>query len=174
MANILKTEAVVLKKRLLLNQDLLVVLFSESQGKLVVIAKGARKITSKRLPHLETANLINVILNKRKERLYLQESRLVSGFSQLKADEKKVTDLYQFFYVIEKLLPENQKEEQVYHLVKLFLIEMSKSKETQGLLTDYFNQLLKILGYIKKNYPQEQLQEIISDLIDEKISSFNI
>jgi DNA repair protein RecO len=174
MANILKTEAVVLKKRLLLNQDLLVVLFSESQGKIVVIAKGARKITSKRLPHLETANLINVILNKRKERLYLQESRLISGFSQLKADEKKVTDLYQFFYVIEKLLPENQKEEQVYHLVKLFLIEMSKSKETQGLLTDYFNQLLKILGYIKKNYPQEQLQEIISDLIDEKISSFNI
>jgi DNA repair protein RecO len=174
MANILKTEAVVLKKRLLLNQDLLVVLFSESQGKIVVIAKGARKITSKRLPHLETANLINVILNKRKERLYLQESRLISGFSQLKANEKKVTDLYQFFYVIEKLLPENQKEEQVYHLVKLFLIEMSKSKETQGLLTDYFNQLLKILGYIKKNYPQEQLQEIISDLIDEKISSFNI
>jgi len=174
MANILKTEAVVLKKRLLLNQDLLVVLFSESQGKIVVIAKGARKITSKRLPHLETANLINVILNKRKERLYLQESRLISGFSQLKADEKKVTDLYQFFYVIEKLLPENQKEEQVYHLVKLFLIEMSKSKETRGLLTDYFNQLLKILGYIKKNYSQEQLQEIISDLIDEKISSFNI
>ena len=174
MANILKTEAVVLKKRLLLNQDLLVVLFSESQGKIVVIAKGARKITSKRLPHLETANLINVILNKRKERLYLQESRLISGFSQLKADEKKVTDLYQFFYVIERLLPENQKEEQVYHLVKLFLIEMSKLKETQGLLTDYFNQLLKILGYIKKNYPQEQLQEIISDLIDEKISSFNI
>jgi len=107
MANILKTEAVVLKKRLLLNQDLLVVLFSESQGKIVVIAKGARKITSKRLPHLETANLINVILNKRKERLYLQESRLISGFSQLKADEKKVTDLYQFFYVIERLLPEN-------------------------------------------------------------------
>jgi Recombinational DNA repair protein (RecF pathway) len=174
MANILKTEAVVLKKRLLLNQDLLVVLFSESQGKIVVIAKGTRKITSKRLPHLDTANLINVILNKRKERLYLQESRLISGFSQLKADEKKVTDLYQFFYVIEKLLPENQKEEQVYHLVKLFLIEMSKSKETQGLLTDYFNQLLKILGYIKKKYPQEQLQEIISDLIDEKISSFNI
>ncbi|PIP63744.1 hypothetical protein COW97_01050, partial [Candidatus Roizmanbacteria bacterium CG22_combo_CG10-13_8_21_14_all_34_12] len=55
----LKTEAVVLKKKDLLNKDVLISVFSQDLGRLTLFAKGIKKITSRRSPHLQTGNLVN-------------------------------------------------------------------------------------------------------------------
>ncbi|MBI4009495.1 recombination protein O N-terminal domain-containing protein, partial [Candidatus Roizmanbacteria bacterium] len=52
MKRTLKTEAIVLRKRSLPNQDKIVTLFTKELGKLNVFAKGIKKITSRRLPHV--------------------------------------------------------------------------------------------------------------------------
>ncbi len=174
MGRTLKTEALVLKKKSLLNKDSLIFLLTKEQGKTVAAAKGVKKITSRRSPHLETGNLIFALFNKKNDRLYLQETKLISGFSELKKNQEKVNKLYQFFFVLEKLLPENQKEEVVYNLTKSFLVKLSKSVSNNDILALYFNKLLKVLGYTKQSHDIIELETIISDLINEKIPSFNI
>ncbi|MBI5127613.1 DNA repair protein RecO [Candidatus Roizmanbacteria bacterium] len=169
-----KTEAFVLKKKSLLNKDSLIFLLTKEQGKTVVTAKGVKKITSRRSPHLETGNLIFAVFNKKNDRLYLQETKLISGFSELKEVQDKVSKLYKFFFVLEKLLPENQKEEVVYNLTKSFLVKLSKSASNYDILTVYFNKLLRVLGYTKQSHDIIELEAIISDLINEKMPSFNI
>jgi len=166
MTRSLKTEAVVLKKKSLLNKDLLVFLFSKEQGKVVVVAKGVKKITSRRSPHLETGNLITVLLHKKADHQYLQETELISGFSELKKDPEKVGRLYQFFFVLERLLPENQKEDVVYNLTKSFLVKLSRAGD---IMTLYLNKVLKALGYTKKDHDFVELTVIISELINEKL-----
>ena len=94
MIRSLKTEAIVLRKKDLLNRDVLISFFSQNLGRLTVFAKGIKKITSRRSPHLQTGNLINVLLSHKSDRFYLQESQLISGFSELKKDEGKVRQLY--------------------------------------------------------------------------------
>lgn len=174
MSRILKTEAIVLKKRSLLGRDVLVSLFTKEEGKMVAIAKGIKKITSRRSPHLQTGNLITAKLHKKGERNYLEESNLLSGFSELKKDQGKINHLYQFFFVLERLLPEHQKEDIVYNLTKSFLVKLSQSNLKNNLILLYFNKILRSLGYIKKNHDMIELEAIISDLINEKLPSFSI
>ncbi len=174
MPRTVKTEAIVLRKRSLLNKDVLVSLFSQAEGKITVIAKGVKKLTSRRAPHLETFNLIEVELHQSGERLYLEGTALLSGFSELKKNQEKLAALYQYFFILERLLPENQKEDIIYNLTKSFLIQLYKSTSEYNILEQYLNRLLRGLGYTKADHDMAELEGIISDLINEKLPEFHI
>ncbi len=174
MTRTFKTEAIILKKRNLLNKDVVITFFSQELGKISVFAKGIKKITSRRLPNTQTGNLINAVIYKKDDRFYLQETNLISAFSQIKNNSKKIDYLYQFFFILERLLPENQKEEAVYKLVKRFMIELSKDGFDMKKLTAYFNDLLFDLGYLKEKKPLEEIRFLIEEIINEKIPSLII
>ena len=159
-----------MKKKSLLGKDSLVILFTKDEGKVVAVAKGVKKLTSRRSPHLQTGNLILVKLHKKGDRVYLEGSDLISGFTELKKNQKKVNILYQFFFVLERLLPEQQKEEKAYSLTKKFLINLSEAAETNTLiLFDYLNKLMKLLGYLKAEKDASELSSFIEEIINEKL-----
>src|SRR3989338_7973106 len=175
MKRTIKTEAIVLRKKSLLNQDKIITLFTKELGKVITFAKGIKKITSRRLPHVQTANLINAVLYKKDSRFYLQETNLLSGFSQIKKNPHKIQSLYQFLFVVERLLPENQLETAVYKLVMNFLIELAKTdSRDDSLLTEYLNKILKLLGYAKEDKSLEELKKTIEELIHEKMPELHI
>lgn len=165
----LKFEAVVLKKIHLLNKDVLISLFTEELGRVTVFAKGVKKITSRRSPHLQTGNLINVLVSHKNEHYYLQESELLSGFSELKKDEKKVRQLYSFLFVLDRLLPELQKEIRIYNLTKNFFIDLSKSTYSKEIIMKYLTETMKIMGYLDKEVSRTELKSLIEEIINEKI-----
>ena|SRR3989338_2885343 len=172
MTRSLKTEAIVLRKKDLLNRDVLISFFSQDLGRLTVFAKGVKKITSRRSPHLQTGNLINVIISHKNDRYYLQESQLISGFSELKKDEDKVKQLYFFLFILDRLLPENQKEERAYNLTKKFLIDLSHPSGKKRLsLLYYLNKLMSLLGYLHEDKNFNELRFLIEEIINEKIPS---
>ena len=175
MKRTIKTEAIVLRKRSLPNQDKIITLFTKEQGKIKAFAKGIKKITSRRLPHVQTANLIKAVIYKKDDRFYLQETNLISGFSQIKKDSHKVQLLYLFLFVIERLLPENQLETAVYKLVMSFLVELSKSDNQDGSLSArYLNKILKLLGYSKEDKSYNELISSIEEIIHEKMPDLHI
>lgn len=174
MTKSVKSEGIILKKKGLLNKDYLVTIFSKEQGKIRVFAKGIKKITSRRLSHIETGNLIQTILSSKNDRFYLQETKLISGFAKIKDSQEKVNYLYQFFFVLERLLPENQKEFNIYQLTKRFLIKLSKDDFSENDLTQFINELMRKLGYTKKNLSFNELKQTIEEIISEKLPSFII
>ncbi len=170
MIRSLKTEAIVLRKKDLLNKDVLISLFTQNLGRLTIFAKGVKKITSRRSPHLQTGNLINILISHKNDHYYLQESQLISGFSELKKDEGKVKQLYLFLFILDRLLPENQKEERVYNFTKRFLIDLSHPSEKKRLgLLYYLNKLMSLLGYLHEDKNFNELKSLIEEIINEKI-----
>ncbi|MBI2641819.1 DNA repair protein RecO [Candidatus Roizmanbacteria bacterium] len=170
----IKTEAIILRKRSLPNQDLIVTFFTQDLGKINVIAKGVKKITSRRLPHTQTGNLVTILVNKKTDRFYLDGISLISAFSLIKENQAKIQLLYFFFFILERLLPENQREEEIYRLTKKYLIDLSKVSDPSSVdLTGYTNNLLKKLGYIKEDKPFDELKGVIQDLINEPLPSFS-
>lgn len=175
MTMTVKTEAIVLRKRSLLNKDTIITLFSKDFGKLNVFAKGIRKITSRRLPHTQTGNLINILIHKKDDRLYLQETALISGFTEIKKNQKKINELYFILFVLERLAPENQKETTLYNLAKKFLIDLSLTAVSdRSIVTKYLNKILIILGYLHKEKTLDELRLIIEEIINEKLPEFAI
>lgn len=175
MSRILKTNAFVLKKNNLLGKDTVISLFTQERGKIRVMAKGIKKITSRRAPQIQTGNLIEAILSMKKEYFYLQETKLISHFSIIKKDKNKSNDLYYMLFILDRLLPENQKEELVYSIFQKFMIALSKEKNnSQQLTIQYINKILQILGYSTKNLAPSDLKGVIEGIINEKVPVFVI
>lgn len=175
MAKSIKTEAIVLRKRNLLNRDKLITLFTKELGKINIFAKGIKKITSRRLPHVQTANLINCIIQEKSSIYYLSETVLISGFSKIKKSTEKINDLYIFLFVLERLLPEHQAELEVYILTKKYLKRLSETDHsTKILLTEFLNKLLSLLGYINRNESYYELVAKIEEIIHEKVQDLRI
>lgn len=176
MSQGVKIEGFIFKKTSLLNRDLIITVFSRELGRIRVLAKGIKKLTSRRSPHIETGNLINAVLSKNKDYYFLQETDLISGFSQIKKNQSKFQCLYLFLFILEKLLPENQKEEKMYKLFKSFMIDLSKRDDYQLIMTNYLNNTASLLGYKEKNKDKDLtgITAFIEEIINEKLPAFNI
>ncbi len=174
-----KVEAFVLKKRSLPTKDNIITLLTLEHGKLPVFAKGVKTITSKRLPHLQTGNLINATLSKSSDRYYLQETSLTSAFSEIKKDPHKLSFMYFLFFVIDRLFPEGQKEERPYAEVKKFIINLAKKNSISSIhdLESVLNKILASLGYLdqkEEDIDIEQIKGVVEGLINEKLPFFVI
>lgn len=76
---------------------------------------------------------------------------------------------------MDKILPENQKEEELFLLVKKFLIELTKSDEAFFIVNKYLNLTMISLGYLKeKKSDTNELLAFIEEIINEKVPRFNI
>lgn len=166
----LKTSGIVLKRHELLNKDIVYTLLTQDLGKVRVIAKGVKSLTSKRSPHLQTGNLIDTVLYKKSEYYYLQETQLRSGFSEIKNNSAKMSYLYFILFVLDRLVPEEQTDEKVYQLLMKFMINLSKAEKPNiKLLEEYLSLFMIDLGYISQRKNIEELHAIIQDLINEKL-----
>lgn len=169
MPQIQKVEGFVLKKKVLLQKDILVTLFTDEMGKVTVIAKGARSITSRRAAHLQTGNLIKAQLSDIHDRMYVQSSELLSGFMQLRT-ESKLNTLYLYLYIIDKLLPEKLEEHTIYNATKRFFIALSKDEEKPAvILQQALQKTLMQLGYIEGTLSLSELLETVENNIEEKL-----
>jgi len=170
MAIIIKTEAVVIKKVSLLNRDYSVFFFTREKGKLMAVAKGAKKLTSRRMTHLQTGNLLEVSLHSYKSHYYIRDSKLVTLLSAVKENLPKSRYLYFFLYLIDRLLPQEQQEIGVYQLMKGFFSGLHRAKAfDQYQMAQYFSRLLVLLGYGNDGMTFDEAVAVTENLIGEKL-----
>jgi len=174
MRKVFTTDAVVLNKKPLLNNNLLLTLLTKKMGKINVFAFGIRKITSRRLSYFQVGNLLKTVIEKKDDRFFLKEVSLISAFSLIKEDKKKWPYFFQYFYILNKILPENIKEEKNFFLTLDFLINLSKKENDFDRLNYYLNKLLKNLGYIEKEQKIAANLKTIEEIIEEKLPNFSL
>ena len=174
MRGIVKSNAIVLKKKDLVGDSLVVTLLTESNGKLYVFGKGVKNITSRRLPNMQTGNYITAVMKSKNDLYYIQEVQLHSYFSGIKKSEKKLKQMYFFLFILEWILPENQREKQIYDFTISLLIKLSKQSINEGQLIQFCSHLLEILGYDSTLYTMSNTIDYIEGIINKKIPYFII
>lgn len=170
----LKTEAVVLKRKYLLNRDAFITLFTQEEGKITATAKGVRSMISRRISSLMTGNLIRVVLYRRLDHYYLQSAEITSIFSQIKKDAYLQKELYFFLYILDQLLPERAREDTIYTLLKKFLIELSKNNFSRVRTAYYCNKLLELFGYSSHSETLSEVVQRIEEITGKKIPPYII
>lgn len=175
MARTIKTEALVLRKYSLPNEDRIITLFTKDRGKMSVVAKGIKKITSRRLPHMETANLVRATLSQTRDRFYLQDSTLLSGFTALKTASRKIDLMYFYFFILEYILPPEQPESHIYTSTLHFMVQLSEAESADTFpILSYLNNLLKMLGYSNADMTFESLCRAVEGIIHKKLPEISI
>lgn len=159
-----KTEGVILKRRNFGEADRILTVFSLHRGKISVMAKGVRRITSRRAGNVELLNRVQMFLYPGKQFLILTEAESLDTFQKLKEDLTLSTYAYHLIELIDKLTAENQENRNLY----IELVEVLKRLERnprQILVRAFEAKILSNLGFV--GFKEELIKKLETSSWDE-------
>lgn len=142
-------EGIVIKRSNTHEADRLITLFTQEQGKITVIAKGVRKLSSKRIGSLELFNLIKaqVMVGKGGLDVLAEVKVLKSNYSWSKY-LGRVTLAYQLCEAVDKLTVEGQAHPHVFEILILALSSLGTlGEDWEEQMKVWFVEILIDLGY---------------------------
>lgn len=166
-----KTEGIILKRRNFEEADRILTVFTLHKGKISVLAKGVRRITSRRAGNVELLNRVVMYLHQGKGMPLLTEAESLETFQKIKSDLTLSTYAYHIIELVDKMTAENQENRILYgHLVEV-LKRLSRNPR-QILVRAFEAKTLSYLGFVRFEQPLLQKLETLSwDEIEEiKIS----
>jgi DNA repair protein RecO (recombination protein O) len=167
-----KVEGIVIKRINIGEADKLITFFTKQKGKVVCLAKGIRKIFSKRAPSLELFNQVSMYVVKGKSLDLIAEVKTLHNFSGL---QKKLTLLSNVYYLIElidRLTAENQENRHIYQLLLATLEQINKQQKVEeNQIIEFQTELLTNLGFGLPTQSGNRLDWYIEKILERKINS---
>lgn len=165
------TEGIILKRKNFGEADRVVTALTERFGKISIIARGVRKITSRRAGNIEVCNRAKLHLFKARN-YTLTEAESIETFQPLKDNLSLATAAFHILELIDRLTVEGQKHEGLYFLTLDALHHLEK-KPRQIFLRAFEVKILANLGFWSvealKNIP-EDINKLLEKL---EFSSFD-
>jgi DNA repair protein RecO (recombination protein O) len=146
MSRTYKTEAIILKRLNLGEADRILTAYTKHYGKIKALAKGVRKIASRKGGNVESFNHVTLFLAKGKNLDIVTEATAMATFSHLRKDLLKVGLAFYFCELVDKLTPEGQANRRVFELLKDTLGKIGKIKPL-NLVRGFEEALLDELGF---------------------------
>lgn len=112
-----RVEGIILKRTDFGEADRLIILFTKQKGKLRLLAKGIRKISSRRAGSLDLFNYVSIMVHQGKKIDLIGEAQVVERFKLWRRDFKKIGMAYYFCELVDKLTVENQANEAIFFLL---------------------------------------------------------
>lgn len=164
----------VLKRTNFGESDRYITIFSKYHGKIEVVARGVRKITSRRASHVETINLIEFQSIRGKKNYILTEATVVSPYGELKKDLKCIEKVFLLCELINLLCPERVPHTEVFVLLENLLHRIEKNGLPSVNFLEFQQDLLMLLGFWdgKKQFTDDiQMRYFIENIVERKLKS---
>lgn len=156
--------------------DKLITFFTKHHGKITALAKGIRKITSRKRGALEIFNQVAFFAARGKGMDIVTEAEVLNSFSSWRKDLKRIVVAYELCEMVDKLTAEGAEQEEVYELLvtalkKLVIVRRESLPE---LAENFGGSLLKMLGFWPKEKPFPPHFDIplfIEEIIERELKS---
>ena len=149
--------------------DQITTIFTKEHGKLSVVSKGIRKLSSSKLAILEPGNEVSFLAIRSSLPILTEAKLLWSPGEKLKQLED-YRRLFQVLETLDKLLVDEDTQSEVYVLamraIKLLFNQGKNSQIKEILLL-----IVQVLGYDKGNNNQSIL-ELVEEITQKKVRSF--
>ncbi len=141
----LTTEGLILKRKDFGEADRVLTALTPRFGKISIIAKGVRRITSRRAGNIELLNMVKLHLFKAKN-YNLSEAESIETFPKIKANLTLSTNAFHILELVDRLTPEEQKTANVYELT-IAILKLLEKNPRQIFLRAFEVKLLSLLGF---------------------------
>ncbi len=141
----LTLEGIILKRSNFGEADRMLTILTKNLGKISVVARGVRKITSRRAGNVELLNLVKVGLFKGKG-YTLTEAESIKTFPRIKSNLAISTAAFHILELANKFLPENDTNFRAYELIKETLLKLEESPR-QIFIRAFEVKFLSLLGF---------------------------
>jgi len=168
-----KTEGIILKRTNYGEADRILTIYSKHFGKIRAVAKGARRITSRKAGSLESFNHVVLVLAKGKNLDIISEVQTINTFRSWRKNLTKVGIAWYLCELVEKLTPEEQENKQVFSLLRDWLAKIGYLNPLR-LVRDFEEELLVELGFgmpEKLRGTSGSLKSYIETIIEKEITT---
>lgn len=152
------TEGLILKRTNFGEADRILTVLTDRYGKISVIAKGVRRITSRRAGNIELLNRVKLHLFRAKN-YNLNEAETVETFSSLKENLTLSTTAFHIIELVDRLTREEQKNSQIYNLT-VSILQILEKNPRQIFVRGFEVKILTMLGF----WSIDAIQELDSNI----------
>lgn len=158
--------------------DKFVTIITENHGLENFVARGARRITSKKASHLDLLNLVKFDVGRGENPRFLNQIESSAFFSSIKSNYSKIGLCLTFVEILSNVLPADVEDREIYLSFKSFLEGLEKTadkKESNRLARRFGLFLMRHLGYPPPKFPDtDNLSSYFESLMNRKIISTEI
>lgn len=168
-----KAEGIILSRRNVGEADRILTIFTREYGKVRLIAKGIRRISSRRGPHLEIFTQVHLMIHRGTTMDSVTEATPVDTFEFLRLDLERVSMAYFYCELVSVLLAEHQEHADVYQLLVDTLSNLSTHTGTLDpmVFREFTLELLWTLGFLprQKRLQGAKLQSFVENIAERKL-----
>lgn len=170
-----KIEGFVIKRKNISETDKIITFFSKSQGKIIAIAKGIRRIQSRKAPHLELFNKVSAYLYTGRNFDIITEAQIIDTYTILISDIHRIACAYRIIEIINRLCPEREEHYVVYSLLSeaLSVLNRREYQDYQDRINDFILKILRELGYLPKDkiLTGIKLENFLENVMEQNLKS---
>jgi DNA repair protein RecO (recombination protein O) len=174
---VLTADCIVIGRKNLGEADRMITVFTRQFGKLRILARGVRKISSKRAPHIEIfARFVATVHRGKMDTL--TEVSPIASFESVRSDLSRISAAYYLCELVDGLLPAEQPHEDVFFLlVKAFTALGSVATgRIDTLRARFAAALLTTLGYMAagKKFNDNDIDGYVEQLLERKLKTVRL
>lgn len=168
------SEGIILARKNFGEADRILSIYSKNKGRISLIAKGARRTSSKKRGHIEVFNLVKFQAAKGHGIDVMTEAEVIDDFADIRKSLKKVSLAYYFAEVIGKTSHEEEPNEKVFDLLLSSLRKLEITKSLKKLRIDFVTGLLIIQGFWPEGKVLENPDGKLEEVTERQISSARV
>ncbi len=165
-----KAQGIILSRKNIGEADRVVTVFTKEYGKLRLIAKGIRRVTSRRAPYLEVFTQCTLMVHKGSSMDSITEAQPIEAFERVRLDLARVSIAYLYCELISVLLAEKQEHVDIYDLLVQALTELNThdAATRQAESREFTLELLWRLGFLprSKRLTGAKLQDFVESIAE--------
>lgn len=170
-------QAIVIKRHNYAEADRIVTLFTLNHGKITAMAKGVRRITSRKAPHLEPFSHAKLYFAVTRGLPLITQAETISSFPHLRSALYSTSLAFQAMEVIDKIIPEQQAQPEAFYQLIVLLQSLDRSNlsaqsDQQQAVARFHLELLRGLGFgMPKNKDPDSLTGYIEQILDRRLTA---
>jgi DNA repair protein RecO (recombination protein O) len=137
--------AIVINKKQIKENDLLITLLTPDEGKIVALAKGATNIKSRRLSSLQLGNIIKAHIYKKNDHSWISETTVIVPFLNQPKNLSQLGLLFYFLELINRFIAENQQIDGCYSVSQNIILAINRHHVPNFIQNEIA--LLHLLGF---------------------------
>lgn len=142
-----RTDAIILRRQDFGEADRLLTVFTPDRGKLRLLAKGVRKITSRKAGHIELFMLTDMLVARGRTWDIVSQAEVVEAYRQLRTDLDKTGHAYYLAEMIDRFTEEHDSNRPLFELLALTLARLGHINDPFITLRYFDLHLLSLTGY---------------------------
>ena len=168
------SEGIILARRNFGEADRIISIYTKDYGRLSFIAKGVRKLTSRKRASLEVFTHISFLAHRGKSLDIITEAQTLEYYRNMRKSLKKVSLAYFFCEVVGRITREGEGNEELYDLTLTYLEELKTAKTLKRLRYKFIYEILTLLGFWPKDKTLPNPDYVLESVLERQLSSIRV